>query len=174
MVVGDEEPSFASDAFAFGVVLWELATWRAPFLLRGRLEVGRGAGGEGDWVLWGLARAFQPLTDPNNAPPSSSSFSSFSQFRCSNMLTFPNAQPPHSFLLPLWSNKIATNQRTDNRTGGPGATACAEPVVHRQQRPRGWVGSARVFAARPWPRRRLPGREPAGEPAQRVRTSRLF
>jgi serine/threonine protein kinase len=28
LVVGTQEPSFSSDSFSFGMVMWELATWK--------------------------------------------------------------------------------------------------------------------------------------------------
>ena len=40
LVVGNQEPSFASDAFAMGTLLWELATFKQPFLLVARREEG--------------------------------------------------------------------------------------------------------------------------------------
>jgi serine/threonine protein kinase len=40
LVVGDAEPSFASDVFAMGTLLWELATYKQPFLLVARREEG--------------------------------------------------------------------------------------------------------------------------------------
>jgi len=38
LVTGENDPSFQSDAFAFAIILWELATWKAPFFLVARLE----------------------------------------------------------------------------------------------------------------------------------------